>query len=50
MTEKKTEHEVLNSVVYRQMKLSFGELTPEQEKKYNEILKLNLLKAKIYEA
>ena len=50
MTKTKTEHEDLNSMVYRQMKLSVGELTPEQEKKYNEILKLNLLKAKIYEA
>ncbi len=50
VTEKKAEHKELKSVVYRQMKLSFGELTPEQEKKYNEILKLNLLKAKIYEA
>jgi len=33
MTKTKTEHEVLNSVVYRQMKLSVGELTPEQKKK-----------------
>ncbi len=50
MKESKTQSEDLKSIAYRQMKLSFGELTPEQEKKYNEILKLNLLKAKIYEA
>ena len=45
-----TEYEDLTSLVYRQMRLSIDELTPEQEKKYTEELKLNPLKAKIYEA
>ena len=50
MIERKTLYEDLKSLTYRQMRFSIDELTPEQEKKYNEILKLNLLKAKIYEA
>ena len=50
MTETKTDYEDLKGMVYRQMRLSVGGLTREQEKKYNEELKLNPLKAKIYEA
>jgi len=50
MMETKSEHESLKGMTYRQMRLSIEELTPEQEKKYNEELKLNPLKAKVYEA
>jgi len=50
MTETKTDDEDLKGMVYRQMRISIRELTPEQEKMYNEELELNLLKAKIYEA
>jgi ribosomal protein S18 acetylase RimI-like enzyme len=50
MIERKTLYEDLKSLTYRQMRFSIEELTPEQEKKYNEELKLNPLRAKIYEA
>jgi ribosomal protein S18 acetylase RimI-like enzyme len=50
MIERKTLYEDLKSLTYRQMRFSIEELTPEQEKKYNEELKLNPLRAKISEA
>ena len=47
--EMKKIYEDLNCMVYRQMRFSIKELTPKQEKKYNEELKLNPLRAKISE-
>jgi ribosomal protein S18 acetylase RimI-like enzyme len=50
MLEAKTQNEDLKGMAYRQMRFSIEELTLEQEKKYNEELKLNPLRAKISEA
>ena len=50
MTETKTDDEDLKCMVYRQMRISIGELTREQEKMYNEVLELNPLKVKTNEA
>ena len=50
MMETKTDYEYIKGMVYRQMRFYVGEVTPEQEKKYNEEIKLNSLKAKVSEA
>ena len=50
MMDVKAKNESSLGMAYRQMKLSIDEMTPQFEKKLNEELKLNPLKAKVREA
>ncbi|MFX0076800.1 MAG: GNAT family N-acetyltransferase [Candidatus Hermodarchaeota archaeon] len=50
MMETKSQHEGVNCLTYRQMRLYLEQVTPEQEKRFNEELELNPLKVKVSEA